>query len=52
MIMELFDCGEGHYSEHDHDVCQLCYTGKPESRWQVEIVEGKTVLKKIWPTTG
>jgi len=49
MIIEIFDCGHGHYSLHEHSECQICHIGKPESRWNVEVVEGGKVCKKYWP---
>lgn len=33
IIIEIFDCGHGHYSAHLHDVCQFCKQGKPIERY-------------------
>jgi hypothetical protein len=35
-LIEMFDCGHGHYSAHEHEFCQICpdsLKGKVESRW-------------------
>jgi len=48
VIAELFDCGHGHYSTHEHTECQLCHQGKPEARYNVEVIEGKNTLKLYW----
>ena len=46
-IIEIFDCGHGHRSQHNHEVCQICKIGKPEKQYQEESIDGKIVLKLI-----
>ena len=54
MILELFECGHGHYSTHEHDVCQICHQGKPEARYNEgsrpdNQETGPRTFTKYWP---
>jgi hypothetical protein len=40
-LVEIFDCGHGHKSMHEHEVCQVCGKGKPVERWRYDSSTGK-----------
>ena len=50
VLVEIFDCGHGHKSEHHHETCQIPGCPKPGrclEHWSMDIEDGKTVMRKL-----